>query len=501
MPRSFLEITDLTFFYASGTESVFDGLTLHLHDGWTGVVGPNGAGKTTLLRLSAGELEPDRGAVRRPGPAVYCAQRTDDPPEGLDAFLDSDSKSAHGLRGRLRIPSDAFSRWETLSHGERKRVQIAVALWLTPAVLLLDEPTNHVDREGRRLLIGALRGFRGVGLLVSHDRELMEALCSRTLFLTERGEELRSGSYSEATAQREVEDGEVRARLGRERRGLKRLDAEATRRKQRAERLERGLSKRGVDAKDHSAKEQIDRARLRGADGRAMNRAHQLDGRRRQTEERIAALDARKARRLGITQRGARSPRNVLLDLPGGRIAIHDDCDLRHPRLRIAPEDRIAVVGPNGTGKTTLIRHLLGRIDLPDGRLVSLPQELSQAEGAAVAEQVRALPRARRGEVATVVSRLGSDPVRILETASPSPGELRKLLLALGLATEPWLIVMDEPTNHLDLPSVECLEATLTDFPGALLLVSHDRDFLARLATREWELRPSPGAVDLRRSG
>jgi ATPase subunit of ABC transporter with duplicated ATPase domains len=178
-----------------------------------------------------------------------------------------------------------------------------------------------------------------------------------------------------------------------------------------------------------------------------------------------------------------------------------DGRDLCHPALRIEPDDRIAVVGPNGAGKTTLVEHLLGVLDVPDGRLLYLPQELTRDEGAAVADRVRALPRSRRGEVATVVARLGSDAERVLETASPSPGELRKLLLAFGLAAEPWLIVMDEPTNHLDLPSVECLEATLAGFPGALLLVSHDAAFLSRLTVREWGLTPTAERVDLEWSG
>ncbi|MEN8152296.1 MAG: ATP-binding cassette domain-containing protein, partial [Planctomycetota bacterium] len=448
-------------------------------------------------RLIAGDLEPAEGVVRRPGDAIYCAQRTDDPPDGFAAFLDSAERAAHALRGRLDVPDDAFDRWETLSHGERKRAQIAAALWRTPAVLLLDEPTNHVDADGRRLLMTALGRFRGVGLLVSHDRELMEALCDHTLFVESRGVDLRAGAYGAARDQREHEAEETRRRLAKERRELKRLDAEADRRKRHAESVERGLSKSKVGRRDSSARSEIDTVRLRGVDKKAMGRAHQMDGRRRQVEERIASLDAKKERRTGITQRGEKSRRASLLELPRDAFPMPDGRILTHPRLRIGTEDRIALTGPNGAGKTTLLGHLLTMLDLPDGRLVFLPQELTREDGAGIAERVRALPRSRRGEVATVVSRLGSDPERILETASPSPGELRKLLLAFGLAEEPWLIAMDEPTNHLDLPSLECLEETLAGFPGALLLVSHDRPFLDRLTEIEWSLEPSIEEVHL----
>lgn len=483
-----LDFTNVTFFHEGSHESIFEDLTLRLHDGWTAVVGPNGAGKTTLLRLAAGEFDPDRGAVRGPGSGVYCAQRTDDPPDELAEFLEAADRRANNLRGRLAVLDDSLDRWPSLSHGERKRAQIAVALWRDPAMLLLDEPTNHVDADGRSLLLGVLKAFRGVGLLVTHDRSMMEALCVRTLFVTPGEADLRSGTYSAASEERANEQENVRRHLAKERRELKRLDAEAKRRKQKAEGVSRGLSKKGIARGDSSAKERIDRARLAGVEGKAMERSHQLDGRRRQVEERIDELELKRERRLGITQPGSRSQRNTLVEIPAGEMPLPDGRVVVHPRLTIAPDDRIGVTGPNGTGKTTLVEHILARLDLPDGRVVVMPQELTAAEAGRIAAEVQGLPRASRGRVATVVSRLGSDPERVLETTEPSPGELRKLLLALGFANEPWILVMDEPTNHLDLPSVECLEATLADFPGALLLVSHDHEFLDRTVEVGWKL-------------
>jgi macrolide transport system ATP-binding/permease protein len=150
----------------------------------------------------------------------------------------------------------------------------------------------------------------------------------------------------------------------------------------------------------------------------------------------------------------------------------------------------VAVTGPNGAGKSTLLRALLARLDLPPGRLVYLPQELPREETRAALAEARALPHARLGLVMTYVSRLDSRPDRLLESEDPSPGEARKLLLALGMERRPHLVVMDEPTNPLDLPSIECLEAALAEAACALVLVSHDRRFLERLARRWWRVAP-----------
>lgn len=161
----------------------------------------------------------------------------------------------------------------------------------------------------------------------------------------------------------------------------------------------------------------------------------------------------------------------------------------------MTPGDRVALTGPNGAGKSTLVRHIVGQLALPGERVVYLAQEIDAADARATVRAVRALPKARLGEVMSAVGSLGSEPQRLMETDQPSPGELRKLLLALGLANSPHLIVMDEPTNHLDLPSIECLEEALSACPSALLLVSHDVRFLDRLTRTRWEIAPAAGGA------
>ncbi|MFC2078233.1 ATP-binding cassette domain-containing protein [Candidatus Bipolaricaulota bacterium] len=154
------------------------------------------------------------------------------------------------------------------------------------------------------------------------------------------------------------------------------------------------------------------------------------------------------------------------------------------------PSDRVALVGPNGSGKSTLVRHIVEQIDLPGERIICIPQEISAEESAEALRAVRALSSEDLGSVMAWVSRLGSEPARLLSSELPSPGEVRKLILARYLAMEPHLIVMDEPTNHMDLPSIECVEAALAEFPGGLLLVSHDEVFLEALTTTRWEIEP-----------
>ncbi|MCA9673007.1 MAG: ABC-F family ATP-binding cassette domain-containing protein, partial [Myxococcales bacterium] len=168
---------------------VLDEVDATFERGFTAVVGESGAGKTTLLEAITGTLAPARGALRvEPDDAlvVLCAQRVDEPDARVLELARAHDRSARRWRARLSLDDDALGRWPTLSPGERKRWQVAAALAARADVLLLDEPTNHVDAETRALLVGALARFGGVALLVSHDRALIDALATRTLWLEER---------------------------------------------------------------------------------------------------------------------------------------------------------------------------------------------------------------------------------------------------------------------------------------------------------------------------
>jgi ATPase subunit of ABC transporter with duplicated ATPase domains len=486
------------FAYDGSPRQTVCGLTAHFPPGWTGVVGANGIGKTTVLQLACGLLAPTEGLVRGNGLATYCPQRTDAAPAILAGLVDDYSPQAIVLRRGLGIGDGWAGRWQSLSHGERKRAQLATALWQRPDVLAIDEPTNHLDEEARRAVGEALRVFAGVGILVSHDRALLDRLCHQCLFLEQGAATMRPGGYSTGS-QRRADDQQA-ARTGREQAAaeFKRLRRVQVSRRAEADRAKARRSARGLARHDSDGRARRQAAIVSGKDGQAGRLLSQLEGRLQQARQHLATMPAEKAERAGIWLSGARSARKSVVNLPANSISVGAMRRLIYPHLTLGPGDRVALTGPNGAGKTTLLVHLLGRLTLPSERVVYVPQEVTAEQCSSLLAEIKSSDEATLGRLLTVVSRLGSRPERVLESKVPSPGETRKLMLAMGVLREPHIVIMDEPTNHLDLPAIECLEEALSDTPCALLLVSHDRRFLGRLCAIEWRLEPTVEETRLR---
>jgi macrolide transport system ATP-binding/permease protein len=498
MRFDYLRFEKVSFAYECSAQVLLKNLSIQFNRGWCGLIGPNGSGKTTLLRLACGELRPTAGLISATEGVVHCPQRTDDPPEALQNFLESQDPEAFRLRGRLHVDSDWMARWPTLSYGERKRVQIATALWQNPDLLAIDEPTNHIDAEARSLLIAALRSYGGVGLLVSHDRELLDQLCSQTLFMRPPNADLHPGGYSKAIRLAQAEQERLCTERNNVRQELERLRAEAAVRQNAARQADRKRSLKGISNRDSDARAKMNAVRVSGKDGKAGQFAAQINSRLQHVQERFDAIDVPKEYRLGIRLTGEPSHRNWLINLRSGELRIGQSRVLEFENLALRPQSRIAIVGPNGAGKTTLVRHIIANVQIPPERLVYLPQEIERSDAIQTLDNVRQLPRQQLGDVMTIVSCLGSRPERLLQSVEPSPGELRKMQLALGMLRTPNLIVMDEPTNHLDLPSIECLEYALLQIRCALILVSHDHRFLEKVTTEEWQLTASESELFVR---
>lgn len=485
-----LVFSQVGFTYPGQTKPVFSQASVSFSPGWTGVVGDNGCGKSTLGRLACRLLSPTTGTVSGPtGDAVFafCGQETERSPEELTEFALDYSQEALRLRAALNIADEMCWRYDELSIGERKKIQVAVALWLRPDVLVLDEPTNHVDAGCREKIAQACAGFKGIGLLVSHDRALLDALAKRCLCFEAAGLVMRPGGYTQARAQTELERVSAVRERENAKRELARLSAEAERRRQGVARSEGRLSRRGVDRKDHSTMCKIGLARYTGKDKREAQQAvvmdARVDGVRRRLDE--ARVDRRYDGDLWLEARP--HPRKVLAQLEEGTIACGPDGALEVPSLAVGSTDHLGIEGPNGAGKSTLVRHLVAHLGEDVPTLVML-QELSRAEKNRLLARIRGLSSAELGSVLSLVAQLNTDPRRLHATlasgSEPSPGELRKLMLALAALDGVCALVMDEPTNHLDVHSVEALERALAAFPGMLVLVSHDAAFLEATCTR-----------------
>jgi ATPase subunit of ABC transporter with duplicated ATPase domains len=465
---------------------LLSGLHFSLLPGFTGIVGANGAGKTTLLRLLTGQLTADIGVIEGADDAVYCEQRTDDPPPDFQDFLEDWGGDTCKLRGRLSIESDFLVRWHVLSHGERKRAQIAHALWQTPSLLAIDEPTNHIDAVARELLLKNLRSFRGIGVIVSHDRELLDELCCQCVWLDATRSQVYSGGITQAIEQKHSMRNTAIAERNKLSRESKRLQRELLNRRTHAENAHNSLSKKGLSRKDHDAKGKINSARC--SDSKLGNQLSQLGGRAAQKKAELHAAHVDKQYETGIWLPGSLSQRKQLFRIAGGKLHLGDNRLLTFPDLAMAPTDRVAIVGSNGSGKSTLVQHLVNSMSLPSEKFINMPQELSKVDSRQVLEDVRGLIGDQLGTVMNIISRLGSRPDQLLHSQQPSPGEVRKLLLAVGMLRSPHLIILDEPTNHLDLPAIQALENALADCPCGLLLVSHDNRFLDRLGVTRWAL-------------
>ncbi len=453
---------------ADGPKMLFDGVDLGLEPRSRAcLVGRNGAGKTTLLKVLAGQIEGDEGErVVTPGTRIaYVPQEPDiSGPTVLD-HATAGGAQPHEAEAALELFGiDPAKPSQGLSGGEIRRVALARAFAEDPDVLLLDEPTNHLDILAIETLEGQLAASRAAMLIVSHDRAFLERVTGRCFWLEHRRVRRLDQGFS-------AFDDWVERIQAAEAEEARRLDKQLER--------EEYWLRRGVTAR------------------RARN-----EGRRR------ALLDLRKVRAERMReQRGEMNIGLASSGLSGQRVAeakglakaFGDRVLVKSFSTRILRGDRVAIVGPNGAGKTTLVKLLLGEIE-PDAGSVKLGVNLEIA----YIDQGRAELKPDM-MLRDVLTPLGGDQVMVRgqprhvisyakdflftdaqirqPVKSLSGGERNRLLLAKALATPANLLVLDEPTNDLDMDTLDLLEDVLADYEGTLILVSHDRDFVDRLAS------------------
>jgi ATPase subunit of ABC transporter with duplicated ATPase domains len=491
MGKLHLTVSGLHFQYEQSPETLFSDLGFAVQSGWTGIIGGNGAGKTTLLKLVTGLLTPQAGSLVVPGRRLYCRQGTDAPPPGLEDFYqalyDGDSDAGR-LFGLLRLDHDWPYRWDTLSHGERKRAQLAAALQTLPELLALDEPTNHLDAAGQRILLDGLSGFKGIGLLVSHDRGFLDRLCGGYLFVSGGNALYRPGPLADCLEQERRENAAALREYDIRRKNWQRLKRETQSRRETADRHRSDVSKKGIGKHDSDARARINGIKNTGRDAIGDKLTKTMKLRADKAGAEMTAVTKPGFRKSGVSLNGLETRRDFLMRMEPGRLPLGELRNLTYPELVIRPGDRIALTGDNGSGKSTLISRMFSSGGIRTGETLYLPQEISAADRDRLQNLCQELSDSDRGMLLSHYYRLNGNPRIIEETGTLSPGELRKLTLASGFFDECSLIILDEPTNHLDLPSRQAMEETLAVFSGALLLVSHDGVFRNRLCREEWSI-------------
>ena len=507
-----------------GSRLLLEDVTLGLEDGArVGVLGPNGAGKSTFLAALAGHREPDGGRVTRTGGvSVAVLSQADDLPPGATVRTaihgqapehewasDPAVRDIHaGLIADLDLDADVA----TLSGGQRRRVALAAVLTRRADVVILDEPTNHLDVEGVDWLARHLQarfsgsGGRGAGALVTvtHDRWFLDAICTNVWEVVPGVDP--GGGRPQVAGRIETYDGGYAAYvLARAERA--RQAALAAVKRENLLRKELAWLRRGAPARTSKPRFRIEAAEALIADVPPP----------RDTVALTAMATARLGKRvLDLEDVTVRYP--VSSDGAGAGARAEREV-LRHVTLRLAPGERVGVVGVNGAGKTTLLRLLEGVQEPTEGRVArgktvqvaTLSQSTHELDALADLRVVEAVAMVGERVVvgdkemtaAQLVERLGFTRQRAwTRVGEVSGGERRRLQLLRLLMTEPNVLLLDEPTNDLDTDTLAAVEDILDSFPGTLVVVSHDRYLLERVTDHQVALlgdgsvRDLPGGVE-----
>ncbi|WP_411035770.1 ABC-F family ATP-binding cassette domain-containing protein [Shinella sp. BYT-45] len=492
-----------------------------------GLVGRNGVGKTTLLRLMTGDLIPQAGAVTVDGTLGFLRQSVQVAPEETVAGLFGVGKALDLLRraergeaeaddlaeadwtletrltaalARVGLEAEPDTRLAALSGGQHTRAALAALVFREPDFLLLDEPTNNLDRDGRRAVVDMLAGWRAGAIVVSHDRELLETM-DAIVELTTLGAARYGGSWSAyrerkalelAAAHRDLADAEKQAadvartmQTIAERKARK--DGAGRRRKARGDipRIVLGAMK--------ERSELTGGAHARLAESRQAKAAEAVSAAR----ERIEILQP-----LTVTVPPTHLPESRMVLRMDGVTAGHLPARpvIRDLSFAMTGPERVAVTGPNGSGKTTFLALVTGRLRPWQGSVrrftdvAMLDQRVSLLDPLLPIRDnfLRINPEADENACRAALARFMFRADAALQAAgSLSGGQLLRAGLAcvLGGPRPPALLILDEPTNHLDIASIEAVEAGLRAYDGALLVASHDEPFLAAIGiTRRLEL-------------
>ncbi len=465
---------------------IFEDLNLEFEQGWCCIVGANGSGKSTLLKLISKEMSYEEGSIKGNDLTHYCTQTTEEIPKNLEDFMMTYTSDAFKIRDMLNIDDQWLYQWDSLSFGERKRMQIAVAIFEEPDVLLVDEPTNHLDTKSKGIVLNALKSFNGIGILVSHDRELLDSLSQATLILKNKSIYPFKTPFSKAMDEFHINMDYLEKNQSKQYSELKKLKKSIQTQHEKVSQSKKRMSKKDLGKNDKNAKTKIDLARFTGKDKNDGKELAKLKS--KQTKLISNTIKTDKVFELGIEFQATRSKKIFPIVIKKNVLELSDTKKLSYQTLSIDEYHKIGIIGENGAGKSSFLNHLLSTINL-ENEYLYIPQEITQKQSKKLFDEINDLPNDIKGEIYTIVRKLASDPIKLQDSLIPSPGEVRKLMIAKGLLESPSLIILDEPTNHMDLDSIISLEVALKEYNGTMIVISHDKHFLKGIITNIWEFR------------
>lgn len=513
-----------------GVKVLIESTTLQIHAGWkVGLTGANGSGKSSLFAMLRDQLHPDQGDLDMP-PAWVIAHVAQETPglaqSAIEYVLDGDaellrieadlaaaehigddarndvhigelharlyeidgyaarSRAASLLDGLGFSQSDIERPVADFSGGWRMRLNLAQALMCRSDLLLLDEPTNHLDLDAVIWLEAWLRGYHGTLLLISHDREFLDACVTHIAHIEQQKLTLYTGSYSDFECQRSERLQQQQAMFEKQQRDIAHME------------------------------DYIRRFRAKATKARqAQSRIKALE-----RMERIAAAHVDTS--FSFTFRDAPPAPDPLLQIEDGAVGYGDKTVLERITLTLRPGERVGLLGRNGAGKSTLIKLLAHELQLASGRrlegkglaigyFAQHQLETLHADESALQHMIRLDPQTREQELRNYLGSFDFRGDGLGSTSTPattpcglfSGGEKSRLALALLIWQKPNLLLLDEPTNHLDLEMRHALTLALQDYEGAMVLVSHDRALLRTTCDRfllvdDGRIQPFDGDLD-----